>query len=600
MGIPFGHRKVRGVVTAISDEPPNGDGEAERELQAIARLVVKVPVAREPLPRLLEWVAERYTTPRGRVFDRVVPGRVRATARTPEFGALEDAAAKRLGPYENSDGLIAAIAEGTPGAWVLRTAAGEDHGLLLGELTRLAIKSGGSALVAVPEIRYGSLVIESLSAAFPGAVRVDSGVGDQERSKGLMALAAGARLGLGGRSTILAPAQDLRLIVIDEEHHRSFKEDRAPRFDARRVALERARLEGAICVLVSSTPSLEAGWAGHTGTLGYVRPASADERAAKPAVSLAPPSEFALGPELHQAMRAHLNDGGKVGLLVPRGGYARALWCASCRRSVRCGRCEAGMIFERSLKRVRCPRCNLAQAPPDVCPTCGASDFRHLGAGSERLAEQLAKAFPRARVQRMDPESLAAAGAAGPDTSQADIYITTWIGTKAAFRPDVSLVGVTDADALIRRPDFRAAEHAYQAFAEMAEWAGDRAGGGKLFLQTSEPGHHSVQAVARGDYSFFLEKEAEQRRELGYPPFGELVRVRASGDGATEVAEKATAAARGAGGRVLGPIEVTGPARRELEMLVKCPDALVVARALRVILPGLTAGSRLRVDVDPR
>lgn len=591
---------MRGVVTAIFDETLPGADEEARELQPIARLVVKVPIAREPLPKLLEWIAERYTTPRGRVFDRVVPQRVRAAARAPERAKLEDVATERLARYENAGALVSAIEGAMPGAWVLRTAAGEDHGLLLGELTRLALRSGGSALVAVPEVRYGSLVLESLALGFPGAVRVDSGVGDKERSEGLMALAAGAQLGLGGRSTVLAPARGLRLIVIDEEHHRSFKEDRAPRFDARRVALERARLEGAVCALVSSTPSLEAGWAALSGILGYVHPSAADERAAKPAVVLAPPSEFALGPELHQAMRAHLNDGGKVGLLVPRGGYARALWCASCRRSVRCGRCEAGMIFERSLKRVRCPRCNLAQAPPDVCPTCGAVDFRHLGAGSERLAEQLAKAFPRARVQRMDPESLAAAGIAGPDTSQADIYVTTWIGTKAAFRPDVSLVGITDADALIRRPDFRAAENAYQAFAEMAEWAGDRESGGKLFLQTSEPAHHSVQAVARGDYSFFLEREAEQRRELGYPPFGELVRVRASGEEAPEVADRAAAAARDAGGRVLGPIEVTGIAGRELEMLVKCPDALLVARALRVILPGLTAGSRLRVDVDPR
>ena len=258
------------------------------------------------------------------------------------------------------------------------------------------------------------------------------------------------------------------------------------------------------------------------------------------------------------------------------------------------------MIFERSLRRVRCPRCAAAAPPPDTCPHCGASDFRHLGAGSERLAEQLTKAFPRARVQRMDPESLAASGAEGPDTSQADIYITTWIGTKQAFRPDVGLVGVVDADALIRRPDFRAAEHAYQAFAEMAEWAVPRSQGGRLFLQTGEPGHHAVQAVVRGDYTFFLERESEQRRELAYPPFGELVRLQASGERAAELAEQAAAAARSSGGRVLGPIEVVGPGEPILEMLVKCPDALAVARALRVILPGLSAGSRLRVDVDPR
>ena len=595
VGIPFGHRKVRGVVTKLSQESAG-----ERELQPIARLVVATPIARPPLPELLEWIAERYTTPRGRVFDRIVPPRVRASGSAPVGAPGPKVSGGRVARYENGDALLSAIAAGTPGAWVLRTVPGEDHGALLGELVGNAVTDGGSALLAVPEIRYGSLVLDSLSLAFPEALRVDSGVGEQERSKAMVALAAGAPIGMGGRSTVLAPANKLRLIVIDEEHHRSFKEDRAPRFDARRVALERARLEGAVCVLVSSTPSLEAGWAAHANTLGSVYPAKADESAARPAVEVTPASEFALGPELHRAMRAHLNDGGKVGLLVPRSGYSRALWCASCRRSIRCARCEAGMIFERSLRRVRCPRCAVVASPPDTCPHCGAADFRHLGAGSERLAEQLTKAFPRARVQRMDPESLQASGSAGPDTSQADIYITTWIGTKQVFRPDVTLVGVIDADALIRRPDFRAAEQAYQAFAEMSEWAGPRSAGGRLFLQTSEPGHHSVQAVARGDYLLFLQRESEQRRELSYPPFGELVRIQASGERAKELAEQASAAARSAGGRVLGPIEVLGSGDPILEMLVKCPDALVVARALRVILPGLSAGSRLRIDVDPR
>lgn len=601
VGMIFGRRKVRGIVTRLSPaEFPNPKG---RELQSIARLVVPVPVAPDPLPQLLDWIAERYTTPRGRVFDRVVPARVRAqtggsTGWVP--GPQRDLGTELLSRYVGPASLLEAIRSGAPGAWLLRTLPGEDHGRLAGELVGAALATGGSAVVAVPEVRYGSPTLDTLNGDFPGAERVDSGAGDKERSKALLALASGARLGLGGRSSVLAPARELRLVVIDEEHHRSFKEDRAPRFDARRVALERARLEGAVCVLMSSTPSLEAGWAASQGALGSIFPEKSGERDAKPAVEMAPPSEFAIGPELHRSMQHHLNSGGKVGLLVPQGGYARALWCASCKRSLRCPRCEAGMIFERSLRRVRCPRCVLVKAAPDTCPNCASTDFRYLGAGSERLTEQLAKAFPRSRVQRMDPESLAATGTRGPDTSRSDIYVTTWIGTKAAFRPGVSLVGVIDADAFIRRPDFRAAEHAYQAFAEMAEWAGSRADGGALLLQTNEPGHHAIQAVARGDYSYFLERETEQRRDLGYPPFGELVRVRASGDEARSVATQAADAARAAGGKVLGPIEVGGSSGASLELLVKCPDALEVARALRVILPGLSSGERLWIDVDPR
>jgi primosomal protein N' (replication factor Y) (superfamily II helicase) len=288
-----------------------------------------------------------------------------------------------------------------------------------------------------------------------------------------------------------------------------------------------------------------------------------------------------------------------VALLVPMAGYARSLWCAACRRSLRCPRCEAGMTYERGVTRVRCPRCSLERQAPDECPYCRSHDFRYLGAGSERLEEQLAHSFPRARVRRMDPATLEAVEGA-PDLSDADIYVTTWIGTKPSFRPDVSTVGVLDADALIRRSDFRSAELAFQAFSEMSSWAGPASEGGRLVIQTSEPAHHAIQAVVRGDYDYFLEREIESRRELGYPPFSDLVKAFAMGPDAAKLMERASAAARDAGGRVLGPTEARSGNERGLEILVKCSDARAVGEALRVILPEVPRGSRLRVDVDPR
>ncbi len=250
---------------------------------------------------------------------------------------------------------------------------------------------------------------------------------------------------------------------------------------------------------------------------------------------------------------------------------------------------------------VRCSRCGFQGPTPDCCPGCGGAGLRFMGAGSERLSEQVAKSFPRARVVRMDPDLIDGPVVAG---GPVDIYVTTWIGTKPAIRPPVSLVGVLDADALLRRPDWRATERAYQALVTMAEWAGPAAGGGRLVIQTAEPSHYVVQAVARASYDFFLERELAQREELGYPPFSELIRVIANGPRRAGLIERAAGIAR-AGGRVLGPIPVvskTGSGAEEegLEILVKCPDAEPVSVALRDILASVPAGNRLRVDVDPR
>jgi primosomal protein N' (replication factor Y) len=182
----------------------------------------------------------------------------------------------------------------------------------------------------------------------------------------------------------------------------------------------------------------------------------------------------------------------------------------------------------------------------------------------------------------------------------ADIYVTTWIGTKASVRPEVSLVGIIDADALIRRPHFRAAEQAFQAFAHMSEWAGPGGSGGRLVIQSDEPNHYVLQALARGDYRYFLERELEQRRELGYPPFCELVRVRALGPESEACLRRVIETCRGVGARVLGPIGVTIGQEQGREVLVKAPSAQDVAAELRVILPQTPSGTRLMIDVDPR
>jgi primosomal protein N' (replication factor Y) len=387
---------------------------------------------------------------------------------------------------------------------------------------------------------------------------------------------------------VLAPAPDLGVIVVDDEHNPAFKEDRAPRFDARAVALSRARARKAACIFVSPAPSLEAATPAIESD-SFIEPARAADRPARPVVEVVErPRERALSRALHRRVTEALRAGGRVALLAPRRGFARAMWCAQCRRSVRCPVCESALSFDRGPRRVRCPRCAFQGVRPERCPSCGAADFRYMGAGSERLAQQIAASWPTARVAWVDPDY------PGRETGGADVYVTTWFGTKPALRPNVSFVAVVDADALIHRPDFRASERAYQALSAMAEWAGPAASGGRLLVQTSEHRHHAIQAIARADYRFFYEREMAARRELNYPPFCELVKISSRDEGAVRTAAETC---RRAGGVVLGPITVPAASGARSEILVKCDDALVIADALR---PVSAAGAGIRIDVDPR
>ena len=195
----------------------------------------------------------------------------------------------------------------------------------------------------------------------------------------------------------------------------------------------------------------------------------------------------------------------------------------------------------------------------------------------------------------MDPSALEETG---PDVGPTDIYVTTWIGTKREIRPEAKLVAVLDADALIRRPDLRAAEDGWASLAAMARWAGPASAGGRLVVQTSEPSHHAIQAIVRGDPRFFLEREMELRQELSYPPFAELVRI----SGPQDAVERAAEVARGTPAQVLGPIDTPARAARgedDREFLAKVPSADDLMGVLRPLLRS-SEGAGLRVDADPR
>jgi primosomal protein N' len=587
----FGGRNVRAVVVDLQTGSPT------KQLNEIGKAVAPLIVPAS-LINLLRWIARRYVAPAGKVFARVVPPRVRISV--PEPVPLKGGEGQSLvAGYDAGNDLIQAIESGRGGAWCLECLPGEDRGRLIAELVHAAGRAQrGAALVCVPEVRYGSVVLEDLGRMLEDVAFVDSARTDGDRSRAWMRLAAGHGVGAGGRAAVLAPVPELRLIVIDEAHHRTYKEDRSPRFDARRVAVERAHEQGAVCVLISPSPPVEFGSAARSGAMGWVRPLRQARRGARPVLEfIGAQPQRQISHDLHQRFQRTLGSGGRVAVLVSGRGYSRSVWCAQCRRSLRCPRCEAGLSYERGRaetpNRLRCLRCGMEVPPPDVCPSCGAADFRWIGAGSQRYEEQLAKSFPRARVVRADPATI------GDSVSAPDIYVTTWIGTKESVRPEVDLVAVLDADSLIRRPHFRAAEHAFQALVEMAEWAGPAQAGGRLVIQTDDPSNYVLQALARSDYGYFLERELEQRKELRYPPFSELIRIEASGPEAEAVLQPFATALRDADATVLGPIALQRRGAAVRELLAKCADVELLVDDLRRLVRETPSGTRVVIDVDP-
>ncbi|MDQ3986506.1 MAG: primosomal protein N' [Actinomycetota bacterium] len=595
VAVRFGNRNVRAVVVEIEERP------ADPALESIARAVVSAPLAPIPLTDLYEWLALRYVVPRGRAFARAVPPRVRVKATVGDIRITETTSA--LPSYGGGAALLDAIRAGNDGVWCVRPVGADDREDLVGHLISASIEaSGGAAIVTVPEVGYGAPLLDRLERDHPSIVRMDSFRSDADRSTAWVSMAEGAPIGGGGRASVFAPAPSLRLILVDEEHHPAYKEERSPRYDARRVALKRADLQGAACVFITATPTVETGWELLGGRWAEVAPDRSQQKEARPVVEVAPiPHDRTLGRAMYERIKDALSKQKRVALLATARGYARTLWCAECRRSLRCPVCEAAVSFDRhpasGRSRVRCPRCDFVGGVPQFCPTCGSNRWRHIGAGAERLEEQVAKAFPHSSVARVDPDALPDGRG---DFADSDIYVTTWIGTKAAIRPPVSFVGVLNADALIRRADFRSAERAYHALAEMAAWAGPSNKGGRLLVQSDEPAHHAIQAVARADYHYFLEKEIEQRRELRYPPFSELIHVTAFGPGSARLAKDVAERARANSGLVLGPMVKTRTQNGgRAELLIKCEDADKMGSMLRPLAADVAMPDRLRVDVDP-
>jgi primosomal protein N' (replication factor Y) len=426
----------------------------------------------------------------------------------------------------------AAASSGRFDAFLLHGVTGSGKTEVYLHLIARVIAQGAQALVLVPEISLTPQLEERFRQAFPLArlALMHSGLEDVARTKAWLEASRGeASIVLGTRLAILAPLPKLGLIVVDEEHDASFKQQEGLRYSARDAAVYRARLAGCPVVLGTATPSLET-W--HNWRSGrYVRLELA-QRAARGSrlpevriVDMARESiESGFGSSLLSAIQARRSIGEQSLVFINRRGYAPVLACEACGWTAGCGRCTARMVLHAADRRLRCHHCGAESAVPAACPTCGNLDLKPLGRGTQRVEETLRERFPGARIVRIDRDSARRRGELARTLEElrrgeGDILVGTQLLAKGHDFPKLTLVGVLNADSALVSTDYRAAERLFAVLAQVAGRAGRRDRAGEVLIQTRYPGHPLFAALSRHDFAGFAESQLEERRSAGFPPF---------------------------------------------------------------------------------
>ncbi len=489
-----------------------------------------------------------------------------------------------------------------------------------------ALAQGRSALLLVPEIaltpavagqfyqRFGDRVA-ILHSAFSGAERADQWRRIRSGEAGVV---------VGTRSAVFAPVRDLGLVVVDEEHDTSYKQGETPRYHGRDVAIVRAQQAGATVVLGSATPSVESRFNAERGRYRLLElPERVERRPLAEVEVVDMRQEFletreqrVFSRRLVEAIEERLRAGEQTMLLLNRRGFSSFVACRACGERIQCRDCAVTLTYHRRDRRLLCHYCNYAAPVPSRCPSCDSEYIYFVGYGSERVEEELRRHFPKARVARMDRDTVTSKRAFetilyGFRAGEYDILTGTQMIAKGHDIPNVTLVGVVSADIGLGLPDFRAAERTFQLLTQAAGRAGRGDSPGRVVIQTLNPDHYAVECAAAQDYAAFYEKEIHFRRLMRYPPFSALASILVRSERQLEAHRMAAELALLLNPpprelKVLGPAEAPVPRlKREYryQILIKAASR----KALREQLRRLTehaAGhgwppTALAVDVDP-
>nr|WP_040609989.1 primosomal protein N' [Pseudooceanicola batsensis] len=524
-----------------------------------------------------------------------------------------------------ADRLSAALQDGGYGTTLLRGVTGSGKTEVYLEAVAACLAAGRQALVLLPEIALSEQFLVRVEQRF-GAKPVEwhSGVTMTERRRAWKMVGQGqAELVVGARSALFLPFRDLGLIVVDEEHDTSYKQEDGVLYNARDMAVLRASIAGARVVLASATPSLET-WANADAgkydrlDLGarYGAAVLPEMRAIDMRAERIEPGRW-ISPALAHAVQRRIAKGEQSLLFLNRRGYAPVTLCRACGEQIGCDHCDARMVEHRFLKRLVCHQCGETRPMPEACPACGVEGrLAPIGPGVERLAEEVAEVFPEARAAVLSSDLFSSARAlkeaiAGIAEGDVDIVIGTQLVAKGHNFPNLTLVGVIDADLGLQGSDLRAAERTFQLMRQVAGRAGRAETPGEALLQTHQPDHPVIRAILTGDEEAFWTAEATARRLAGMPPYGRLAAVILSATEARTAFEAGQDLARRTGPLARLQAQVFGPAaapiarirgRHRVRLLVKADKGVALQQAMAQWVGQLRPDRDLRVavDIDPQ
>ena len=458
------------------------------------------------------------------------------------YGAMEQLAAEDPTLTAQQEAVLASIlpaVEAGRGAFLLYGVTGSGKTEVFIRAVRRCAQLGRTAIVLVPEIALTPQMVMWFRSRFgEDAAVLHSRLSPGERYDEWRRIRRGdVRVVIGARSAIFAPLENVGLIIIDEEHEQSYLSDNTPRYDARELARLRCGREGAALLLASATPSMRSFALAGRGDLTLLEMPERVAGRPMPTVhvvdmrrELAQGNRSVFSGALLDGLKACLDAGKQAILFVNRRGYATFVSCRSCGYTVTCTQCDVSMTYHASERVLRCHYCGQEQSVPSVCPECGSPYIKYFGVGTQRVEEEVRRLFPEVPVLRMDNDTTRTKDAherliARFRQGEARILVGTQMIAKGLDFPNVTMVGIIAADAMLKLPDYRSAERTFQLLTQVAGRAGRADCPGEVFLQTYDPEHYAIEAASRQDYRAFFEQEMHRRKRALYPPYTLIARL---------------------------------------------------------------------------
>lgn len=550
--VQFGKKKVyTAIVTRVHNEPPPFEG-----VKYVTEVLENHPIVNERQMQLWEWIANYYLCPIGDVYKAALPGGLKPK----DDNALREKNKRRRLHLDSSftlgeSTILRPLSPAQQTAYddILTSFTDHDTTLLHGvtssgkteiyiHLIEHYIAQGKQVLYLLPEIALTTQITDRLEAVFGDDMGVyHSKFTDAQRVAVYQKQLSDSpyRLILGVRSSVFLPFQDLGLVIVDEEHEQSYKQQEpAPRYHARSAALILARMFGAKTLLGTATPSFEVYHFARKGRYGYVQLTQRYQGMQLPDIHIVDIKELkrrkqmigAFSPQLVDAIREALARREQVILFHNRRGFSHFIECKQCGWVPRCSHCDVSLTYHKKTLQLTCHYCGYTYRLPDTCPACGEKNFMSKGVGTEKVEDQIAEIFPEASVLRMDLDTTRSRNSYEQIINdfadhKADILIGTQMVTKGLDFDNVSIVGILDADTMMNQPDFRAYERTFQTLSQVAGRAGRKNHTGQVFLQTKSADSPTIQHVVANRYWDLFYTQMLEREQFHYPPFHRLIYV---------------------------------------------------------------------------